>query len=157
MENSPNRERTSLPSQGISPEANCYYEAALACEQAAAKLRQSADLLAPSLTSGVDLVQSAIRARRERDAKFPPELFGEPAWDLLLGLFLACLEQRRVTVTNACNFAAVPPTTALRWLATLGQRGLVQRYPDPRDSRRVFVELSDFGQTLMQDQFHARG
>ncbi len=157
MANPPNRESTILPSQGICPEAECYYETARACEHAAAKLRQSADRIVPSLTSEVDLVRRKIRARRERDAKFPPDLFGEPAWDLLLGLFLACLEQRRVTVTNACNFAAVPPTTALRWLATLGQRGLVQRYPDPRDSRRVFVELSDFGQTLMQDQFHARG
>jgi DNA-binding MarR family transcriptional regulator len=36
----------------------------------------------------------------------------------------------------------VPPTTALRWLTTLVNRGLVVRRGDPRDARRVFVELA---------------
>ena len=38
--------------------------------------------------------------------------------------------------------AAVPATTALRWLGSLVQKGVFIRRADPHDGRRVFVELS---------------
>lgn len=83
------------------------------------------------------------RNRRSRTAVFGDEtLFGEPAWDLLLDLFIAAKERKRVPVTSACIGAAVPTTTALRWLAVLEERGLVLREADPSDARRVFVRLS---------------
>jgi len=71
------------------------------------------------------------RNRRSRNALFADEaLFGEPAWDLLLDLFIAAKERKRVPVTSACIGAAVPTTTALRWLAVLEERGLVLRVAD---------------------------
>jgi hypothetical protein len=83
------------------------------------------------------------RNRRARTAIFADDtLFGEPAWDLLLDLFIAAKERKRVPVTSACIGAAVPTTTALRWLAVLEERGLVLREADPSDARRVFVRLS---------------
>ena len=83
------------------------------------------------------------RNRRGRSAVFGDEsLFGEPAWDLMLDLFIAAKERKRVPVTSACIGAAVPTTTALRWLAVLEERGLVLREADPSDARRVFVRLS---------------
>lgn len=83
------------------------------------------------------------RNRRSRAALFGDEsLFGEPAWDLLLDLFIAAKERKRVPVTSACIGAAVPTTTALRWLALLEERGHVLREADPDDARRIFVRLS---------------
>lgn len=83
------------------------------------------------------------RNRRTRAAIIGDEdLFGEPAWDLLLDLFIAAKERKRVPVTSACIGAAVPTTTALRWLAVLEERGLVLREADPSDARRIFVRLS---------------
>lgn len=83
------------------------------------------------------------RNRRSRAAIFEDEsLFGEPAWDLLLDLFIAAKERKRVPVTSACIGASVPTTTALRWLAVLEERGLVLREADPSDARRIFVRLS---------------
>ena len=83
------------------------------------------------------------RNRRSRAALFGDEtLFGEPAWDMLLDLFIAAKERKRVPVTSACIGAAVPTTTALRWLAVLEERGLVRREADPSDARRIFVRLS---------------
>lgn len=83
------------------------------------------------------------RDRRSRAAVFGDEtLFGEPAWDLLLDLFIAAKERKRVPVTSACIGASVPTTTALRWLAVLEERGLVLREADPSDARRIFVRLS---------------
>lgn len=83
------------------------------------------------------------RDRRSRAQIFGDEtLFGEPGWDILLDLFIAAKERKRVPVTSACIGAAVPTTTALRWLAVLEDRGLVLREADPTDARRIFVRLS---------------
>ena len=90
-----------------------------------------------------------IRARRLRDQYFEPTLFADPAWDMLLDLMAARLEHRQVAVSSLCIAAAVPPTTALRWIKTLTDTGLLVRVADPRDGRRVFLELSDEGAAAM--------
>lgn len=89
-----------------------------------------------------ETVRGVIRARRLRDNFFPSDLFADPAWDMLLDLFHAELSQFRVPVSSLCIAAAVPATTALRWLKTMADKGLVVRRADPHDGRRVFVELS---------------
>jgi len=55
----------------------------------------------------------------------------------------ARLEQSRVAVSSLCIAAAVPATTALRWIRTLTDHGLFVRRADPDDGRRIFIELSD--------------
>jgi DNA-binding MarR family transcriptional regulator len=89
-----------------------------------------------------DIVRSVIRARRLRSRYFQEELFADPAWDMLLDLLQAEISQLRVPVSSLCIAAAVPATTALRWLKTLVQEGLFIRRADPHDGRRVFVELA---------------
>jgi len=88
------------------------------------------------------MVRSIIRARRLRDQYFAAELFADPAWDMLLDLTAAQMEGRRVAVSSLCIAAAVPPTTALRWIKTLTEQGMLERLADPRDGRRVFIALS---------------
>jgi hypothetical protein len=88
-------------------------------------------------------IRSMIRARRLRDQYFSGELFADPAWDMLLDLLLARLERRTVAVSSLCIAAAVPPTTALRWIKRLTEEGIFVRTADPRDGRRVFIDLSD--------------
>jgi DNA-binding MarR family transcriptional regulator len=83
-----------------------------------------------------------IQARRTRTRYLTPELFAEPAWDILLDLLRAEIAQERISVSSACIAAAVPPTTGLRWLKTLEEHGLVLREGDPLDARRNFVRLS---------------
>ena len=39
------------------------------------------------------------------------ELFGEPAWDILLDLYIANVENKPVSVSSACIGSAAPPTT----------------------------------------------
>ncbi len=89
-----------------------------------------------------DIVRSVIRARRLRARYFPEELFADPAWDMMLDLLQAEVAQLRVPVSSLCIAAAVPATTALRWLKTLVSQGIFMRHADPRDGRRVFVELA---------------
>jgi DNA-binding MarR family transcriptional regulator len=89
-----------------------------------------------------DTVRAVIRARRLRARYFPEELFADPAWDMLLDLLQAEIAQLRVPVSSLCIAAAVPATTALRWLKTLVSQGIFMRRADPHDGRRVFVELA---------------
>ena len=69
-------------------------------------------------------------------------LYGEPAWDMLLDLLQAEIVQHRVPVSSLCIAAAVPATTALRWIKTMTDRGLLTRRDDPHDGRRVFIEMA---------------
>jgi hypothetical protein len=86
-----------------------------------------------------------IRARRMRAQFFGRGMFADPAWDMLLDLFAAGLERRRVSVSSLCIAAAVPPTTALRWIGTLHDAGLFERQADPTDRRRAYIALSQKG------------
>jgi DNA-binding MarR family transcriptional regulator len=89
-----------------------------------------------------ETVRSVIRARRLRSRYFAEHLFADPAWDMLLDLLQAEISHLRVPVSSLCIAAAVPATTALRWLKTMVQEGLFIRRADPHDGRRVFVELA---------------
>ena len=101
----------------------------------------------------VDIVRSVIRARRLRARYFAEELFADPAWDMLLDLLQAELAQHRVPVSSLCIAAAVPATTALRWIKSMTDAGLFVRRADPHDGRRVFVELSPGASDNMRHYF----
>ncbi|MCW3834536.1 hypothetical protein ACFQ1E_04290 [Sphingomonas canadensis] len=90
-------------------------------------------------------IRAVIRARRMRSQFFRGDLFADPAWDMLLDLFAAHLERRRVSVSSLCIAAAVPPTTALRWIGTLHDARLFERQADPSDRRRAYIALSPMG------------
>lgn len=90
----------------------------------------------------VETVRAVIRARRLRSRYFHEQLFADPAWDMMLDLLQAEIAQLRVPVSSLCIAAAVPATTALRWLKTLVREELFVRRADPHDGRRVFVEMA---------------
>jgi len=90
-------------------------------------------------------IRAAIRSRRLRGQFFQGELFADPAWDMLLDLYASELERRQVSVSSLCIAAAVPPTTALRWIGTLHDAGLFERKADPTDRRRAYIALSGKG------------
>lgn len=100
-------------------------------------------------------VRAIIRARRRRDEIFgkKKDLFSDPAWDMLLDLYLSRLEGRRVAVSSLCIAASVPSTTALRWIKTMCDHGLFVRSADPEDGRRFFIHLSDDAVAHMDEFF----
>ena len=101
-----------------------------------------------------DLSQNLYKLRRIRDKVFGnSEMFGEPAWDMLLDLMIAERKFASISVTSVCIASCVPPTTALRWLAILEFEGLVDRTRDALDRRRSFVRISEKGQRLMNRFF----
>ena len=102
------------------------------------------------------MAQQAYEDRRRRDKIVgQPDLFGEPAWDILLDLFVAYLSDKNVSISSACIGSAAPPTTGLRWLDVLEEAGLVVREKDLQDQHRTLVRISDAGIDQMSQYFHA--
>jgi hypothetical protein len=99
------------------------------------------------------MVRQVIANRQARARFFDAELFGDPAWDMLLDLTAARGEGAQVSVTSLCIAAGVPATTALRWLTQMVESGLFVRVPDPADKRRAFIALSDRSLTAMAGYF----
>ena len=106
---------------------------------------------APFKVSALTLARHAYALRRQRAAIFgTSDLFGEPAWDILLDLYIAQGESKAVSVSSACIGSASPPTTGLRWLAVLTEQGLIGRTADEQDHRRVMVHLTARGIAAME-------
>ena len=96
-------------------------------------------------------VRQLIIMRRERDALFPAGLFADPAWDILLELLASELEGRAVSISDACNSAAVPTTTALRCIKALVKESILERAGDTKDRRRSLLRLSHASRRIMLD------
>ena len=100
-------------------------------------------------------IRAMLRLRRLRANFFAPDLFADPAWDMLLDLMAARLDNEQVAVSSLCIAASVPPTTALRWIKTMSDYGLFERCADPLDGRRIFIRLSDEAAQAMATYFMA--
>lgn len=100
-------------------------------------------------------IRTMLRRRRLRNKFFDATLFADPAWDMLLDLMAARLDGEEVAVSSLCIAAAVPPTTALRWIRAMTDEGLFERHDDPTDGRRIFIRLTDKGAQAMNAYFAA--
>ncbi len=94
--------------------------------------------------------------RRQRDALFPPDLFGEPAWDLLLAMFTAREQGQAMILCRAYKAAGVSDTTGRRLLDRMEEEGLITRRRAPRSRKMRIVELTDFAVERLID-YLARG
>ncbi|MYL97621.1 MarR family transcriptional regulator [Novosphingobium sp. FGD1] len=103
------------------------------------------------------LIRRIIRQRQLRARFLDADLFADPAWDMLLDLAAARVEEKQVSVTSLCIAAAVPPTTALRWIGQMVDAGLFARVSDNADRRRAFIALSDKAAGAMARYFSEIG
>lgn len=87
-------------------------------------------------------VKTLMRTRRMRASYFEEDLFFDPTWSMLLDLYHSKLNGERLSVTAVCFGSGVASTTALRYIAVLEERGYVERVADPKDKRRVFLDLT---------------
>lgn len=93
---------------------------------------------------------SIYRARRRRAKLFNKLLFSEPAWDMLLDLFIASVRGRVVSPQSLCSAADVPEAVGLRWIEVLFREGLIRRRDVDVDGQVTSIEISDRGFELMQ-------
>lgn len=98
-----------------------------------------------SESKSIDTVALARRiyaSAVERDRAFPEAMFDQPAWNIMLDLYIAHHEKRLVNMFSASVGARVPQSTAHRWLEKLEEAGLVARRSCTFNSRDVLVELT---------------
>lgn len=96
---------------------------------------------------------NALKARQLRASIFRQPIFGEPAWDMLIALYLADIEGRRVTASGLADWAQCPKTTALRWQHMLEDRQLITRAANPVDARMQFISLTELGRDALNEFF----
>ncbi len=69
------------------------------------------------------------------------ELFGDPAWEMLVDLFVHECERKRLSISALCVTSSIPMSSALRLAQRLCDAGITRRVPDPIDGRRTFIRL----------------
>lgn len=115
-------------------------------------------MLSPPSTSAernstVQLARRTFLARRARGRFFVGgAMFGEPAWDMLLALYITESSERQ-SVTNLVGLSGVPSTTALRWIDHLVDQGFASRRPHMTDRRMCFIEITDKGRERLDAYF----
>lgn len=100
----------------------------------------------PSLLSNAEKL---YRLAMRRKQLLGPDLFGDPAWHMLLDVFISEAKGTRLSVSDVCIGSLASFATALRYLAILTESGLVTRSEDRDDRRRTFVTLAQPGLLLM--------
>lgn len=97
-----------------------------------------------------DLAARIYASRRDRRHFFEEGLFSDPAWDMLVALYCAWACGKRLSVTSLVYSADVPPTTGLRWVKNLEEAGLVEKFRDESDGRRIYVSLTPDAQERIE-------
>lgn len=93
-----------------------------------------------AVKKAADLIEIAKRRSRFAAAA---NLFADPAWFILLDLFVRQHSGLDTGVSSACRASFSPVTTALRHIAIMTERNIILRRFDPRDQRRVYLELTE--------------
>lgn len=112
-------------------------------------------LTAMAVKKAQDLIE--ITKRRSRLVSVA-NLFADPAWFILLDLFVRQHSGLQTSVFSACHASFSPVTTALRHLAILTERKIIEREYDSVDQRRIFLRLTEeasaeIQRTLLTDDF----
>jgi DNA-binding MarR family transcriptional regulator len=87
--------------------------------------------------------------RQRRADHFGAQMFGEPAWEMLLILYLEEGGERQ-SQTRLADLSGAARSTAMRWIDYLVRKGLAHREDHPTDKRRNFIALSDKGRQLLE-------
>lgn len=95
-----------------------------------------------------------LRLRMAARSYFVPSSMSEPAWTLMLSLYTFG-RTGRTSVASMAKRAALPPTTASRWLRQLHRDGYINLLSDGRDKRALRVALTTAGSEAMNRTFVA--
>jgi hypothetical protein len=87
------------------------------------------------------LAYRMLAARHQRDHFFDPLVFGNPAWEMLLTLFVA--GERGRPVLDASLSTGVPQSVALRWLTYLQREKMLVEVEDPDHGPETLIRLTD--------------
>lgn len=73
------------------------------------------------------LAEFEVETRRRRSQLTGFEFTPQPAWDMLLSLYVASQRGDAMTLADLCSGSAATATTALRWAALLVEEGWAEQ------------------------------
>ena len=100
-------------------------------------------------SEAVKLVSHIVHARRTRSDFFAPEIFSDPAWDMLLVLFLAKVRGEGMAPYHLAEAVGSTLSAGVRWINILERAGLLQSRRDPLGGEAKTVELAPRGWSAM--------
>jgi|SRR5688572_31286366 len=118
----------------------------------AAALEGEAPTARTSLSTDAEILVLAKAAQDDRKRRpdfFRKDLFGEPAWDILLDVFIQERVGKPLSVMASYIGSAASTGTAYRYLKLLISEGLIERTGDPKDNRRSFLTLTPHAKEAM--------
>jgi DNA-binding MarR family transcriptional regulator len=98
----------------------------------------------------LERARSILRVRAARERMLGRAAIGEPAFDLLLWLYLRT-GQKEASLTSLARAADIPYSSAMRWARYLADRGYVERTESRSDRRSTSVELTPAGRAMMDE------
>lgn len=104
-------------------------------------------------TSLVKRARMAFGLRRRRDRIFAKSFYGEPAFDILLALYVVESENVSLSLKKLAELASLPHATAVRWIDLLAADGFIAREPHPTDRRKSAIKLLPKGQAALDELF----
>ena len=91
----------------------------------------------------VENARYAMRRRMlRRQLLGSADLFGEPAWDKLLDLFVHECEKRPLAMSSLCISAGIPTSSGMKLIQRMCDAEILERIPDPGDGRRSLMRIA---------------
>lgn len=120
---------------------------------------------ADATLAGIEIAERALTLAKEEYARLkarhselgPTNLIGDPAWVLLVDLYIRGRHQLKTPVSSASIASLATPTTALRYIRKLEEIGWIERSLDIHDARRVFLNLTPMAMDRMTNLLAADG
>lgn len=105
---------------------------------------------APDESAGRRVAEIMFNMRQARAQIFPASMFNEPAWDMLMALYVA---HEVSAAADLARWTHTPLTTAMRWIEYLESHKLIVRESSPADRRAHMIRLTDQGRANMDALF----
>jgi len=91
------------------------------------------------------MILAILRASASRAATMGSNLFSDPAWDIVLMLFLGHLRQQPVSLRHLAERSGLSAASVARWINALQTDGLVEEGSISSERVEDLVELSAKG------------
>ncbi|MFC0202824.1 MarR family transcriptional regulator [Novosphingobium soli] len=97
----------------------------------------------------VEGARQLLQARKKIASLAPKGLFRDPAWDMMLELFISGEEGGILYVKQIMIASGESTAAAMRRIDRLHEADFIERIQDPLDHRRVIVRLTERGRQAM--------
>ena len=103
--------------------------------------------------SHVEIARSIYKSRLDRLSFLDEDLLGEPAWNILLYLFIVNGTGKTTYISELCSAANAPQSVAARWISILEKRGLIVNWTDEEGLKELKISLSNKGVNQLTEYF----